>query len=186
MTTEKTIDQCFDSEFLQLIEVEELDHQDQPVKNRLKIQEQVNRNTNLLLVIIRITSQSSFPPSNCVMPIPLFHKIGPKENPQQPDLIIIGSEKHHHVHTMPLACISPYFQKLIQYKNYRMTTDGMYQINMNDTPDWAIEMIIEFAYFGKVKIESQQQAEQLMVYADKYNIVGIIQMCHDVLNKSVC
>lgn len=185
MTTEKTIDQCFDSEFLQLIEVEELDHQDQLVKNRLKIQEQVNRNTNLL-VIIRITSQSSFPPSNCVMPIPLFHKIGPKENPQQPDLIIIGSEKHHHVHTMPLACISPYFQKLIQYKNYRMTTDGMYQINMNDTPDWAIEMIIEFAYFGKVKIESQQQAEQLMVYADKYNIVGIIQMCHDVLNKSVC
>ena len=186
MTTEKTIGQCFDSEFLQLIEVEEVDQQDQLVKNQLKIQEQVNRNTNQEKEVIKVTSQSSFSPSNCVMPIPLFHKIGPKENPQQPDLIIIGSEKYHHVHTISLACISPYFQKLIQYHKYRMTTDGMYQINMNDTPDWVIEIIIEFAYFGKVKIESQQQAEQLMVHADKYNIVGIIQMCHDVLNESVC
>ncbi len=99
---------------------------------------------------------------------------GPKFINAKTDLIIIGKICEYRVHRIVILCISPYFQTFFRYNS--SFSEGYYRIDLKDIPNYILIEIINYAYNGKIDI-SEDNAEDLLTIADKYNIIGIVKMC---------
>ena len=95
-----------------------------------------------------------------------------------PDLIVAGNVGEYKVHRIVILCLSPYFQKLFHYRS--QSRDGYYRIDMNDVSDSSLVSIINFAYNGWIDI-TDDNVEELVITADKYNIIPIIKRCQHYL-----
>ena len=100
----------------------------------------------------------------------------------KPDLKIIGKCGQYSCHRIIILCLSPYFQRLLEYKN--QLTDGFYTLDMTDISTLSLLSIINFAYKSSIEI-NEDNVEDLMISADKYNILSILNRCEQFLWQSI-
>ena len=79
-----------------------------------------------------------------------------------------------------ILCLSPYFQKLFHYRE--KSSDGYYRLDMRDVPDFILVSIINYAYSGQIDI-TEDNIEDLIITADKYNIISIMNRCEQFLSQ---
>lgn len=102
-----------------------------------------------------------------------------------PDLIIDCKGKLFQVHLINLACISPYFKKLLEYECQRKIEKCEESLIIQmDIPEDILSEVIAFAYSGKITL-SADNFELMTVIADQYNIVGIVKQSADFLKRNI-
>uniref|UniRef100_A0A8C4T1P2 Kelch like family member 10 n=2 Tax=Erpetoichthys calabaricus TaxID=27687 RepID=A0A8C4T1P2_ERPCA len=97
------------------------------------------------------------------------------------DVIICVNGVEFPAHKNVLCCCSPYFRTLFS-KRWNSTEKMIYDIP-GISPDM-MEMIISFAYTQTVLITSDN-VKQLLVVADQFNILGLLNLCCDFLESQL-
>jgi len=113
-----------------------------------------------------------------------------------PDLIVIGDDPSRKflVHRIVLMCISPYFQKIFEYRQSSTECEEIEDdtghlltletIKLPEVNTVTLSAILDYAYRGDVKV-NLNNIENLVIAADRFNIFGIIQATTHFL-QSVC
>ncbi|XP_034732033.1 kelch-like protein 10 [Etheostoma cragini] len=96
------------------------------------------------------------------------------------DAVIRVDNVEFPTHKIILCNCSPYFKALFTHWS---TPDSRVFDIPNLSPD-TMKLIIEFAYTGFVPV-TQDIVQELFIAADRFNVVGIIQACCDLLEKQL-
>lgn len=103
------------------------------------------------------------------------------------NLILVSDDPNaiFHVHKLVIMCISPYFQKLFHYSKSPLANAPslvVEKINLPGLSHHILNSIVNYAYSGHLK-PNEDDIEDLIAAADKYNIPGIIKVCTDFLEN---
>ncbi|XP_039657323.1 kelch-like protein 10 [Perca fluviatilis] len=96
------------------------------------------------------------------------------------DAVIKVDNVEFPTHKIILCNCSPYFKALFTHWS---TPDSRVFDIPNVSPDM-MKLIIEFAYTGFVPV-TQNNIQELFIAADRFNVMGIIQACCDLLEKQL-
>lgn len=90
-------------------------------------------------------------------------------------MIQCGENKIFHIHRAILSAVSPYF-KALYTNSLKNGKADITEITIDIVPATIFELILDFAYTGTCKI-TPENVEQLLSYADQFEVLGVIQLC---------
>nr|XP_057937278.1 kelch-like protein 10 isoform X3 [Doryrhamphus excisus] len=97
------------------------------------------------------------------------------------DAVIKIDNAEFHVHKIILCNCSPYFGALF----LRWSTPGQMIYVIHGLTPHLMQLFIDFAYTGSVSV-TEDNVQDLLVAADKFNVIGIVQTCSTFLTEQLC
>lgn len=95
------------------------------------------------------------------------------------DVRLVGDSGYtEEIHSILLMTLSPYFQIVLADK------DTNCLIHLDNADGDILRMIVEYAYKGKITGLNSENVSKVERVADQYNIIGILNECKKVREKS--
>ncbi|XP_041987203.1 kelch-like protein 10 [Aricia agestis] len=89
-------------------------------------------------------------------------------------VITCNDKKSIHIHRVILSAVSPYFRAIF-VNSLRKGEQEETEIFV-DVPSYYMNLILDYAYTGTCKV-TEENVENLLPYADRFDVVGVIQLC---------
>ena len=98
------------------------------------------------------------------------------------DFTIICNDKSFKCHKVVLGCKSNIFKAAFNSKSSYETKTAT--VKINDFEPETIETMISFIYFGKIE-NTEKITSDLLRLADRYNIIGLVELITDYLKENL-